>query len=162
MATLADVKQTMRTLIQYIPTNINYLKNLMTTVNNVSHKGLYELNFELEVNIVVVDGFVDLTMQVHNITSEELHIFFSEPNSQMERYINDGLDFSNILDEMLFITVMLIEVYEMMGFFRDGSMLDDNVSADMLYQYIDYINMYIKDSEMILETLQKYYNMINV
>lgn len=162
MANLTDVKQTMRTLIQYIPSNINYLKNLLTSVNNVSYTKLYDLDFELETSIDIVYGFVDLTMRVHDITSAELHIFFSEFNSQMIKYINDGLDFSNILEEMVFITVMLIELYEMMGFFRDGSFLDDNISVDMLHSFMGYISKYIRDSEKMLELLQEHYKMINI
>ena len=163
MATLADVKKTMKTLINFIPSNVNYLKNLVTSVSNANSASLYELNFELQVNIIVVNSLVDLTRQVYDITSVELHIFFSETNNHMEQYIYDGLDFVDMLEEMLFITEMLIELYEMMWFMEEGSMFDDdNPADDMLSPFTDYINMFAERTEKLLEIIVQYYNMINI
>lgn len=160
MATLSDVKKSIAEVLSYFPSNINYLKNLLTSINSVSSSTLDNLYFELEVNEIVVDDFISLIMQVHNITSVELPIFFSEPNNQMVEYINKGLGVSSSISEMMMEVYMLIEVYILMSYMEDGSGFDENVSHEMLYPFTGVINDFIQESEKMVELLKRYNNML--
>lgn len=140
-----------------VNTNVNYLENLIVSIDNFYDDMVDDLITELRVSYYAVESLVGGVANTLEISSSELPLFMKEPNKIMIEVIMLSSEVKYSISDMIALCIVFSDMQDMareLGGEVDGSIADD------LYDSVDILNRFVTNVDNLSRILSSYSSML--
>lgn len=140
-----------------VNTNVNYLENLIVSVDNFYDDMVDDLITELRVSYYAVDSLVGGVAKTLEISGSELPLFMKEPNKIMIDVIMLSSEVKYSISDMIALCIVFSAMQDMarqLGGEVEGSIADD------LYDSVDILNRFVTNVDNLSYILSSYSSML--
>ncbi len=140
-----------------VNTNVNYLENLIVSVDNFYDDMVDYLITELRVSYYAVESLVGGVTSILEISGSELPLFMNEPNKIMIDVIMLSSEVKYSISDMIALCIEFSYIQDMARYL--GGEVEDSI-ADDLYDSVDILNRFVTNVDNLSRILFSYSSML--
>lgn len=140
-----------------VNTNVNYLENLIVSVDNFYDDMVDDLITELRISYYAVESLVGGVAKTLEISGSELPLFMKEPNKIMIEVIMLSDEVKYSISDMIALCIVFSAMQDtasQLGGEVEGSIADD------LYDSVDILNRFVTNVDNLSYILSSYSSML--
>ena len=131
MNTLKELTTNITNLQSVSNTNLNYLNNLSTSMENFYDEMADDLIYEIRISLYAMDSIVEGIKKVYDISSKELPIFLEEPNTLMVEIWGLVVEVKYTLYDIMTLCIIYSAMEETARQLQEGGRVEGSIVDDV-------------------------------
>lgn len=142
-----------------VNTNVNYLENLIVSINSFYDEMVDDLITELRISYYAVESLVNGVAKTLEISGTELPIFMEEPNKIMVEVIMLSDEVKYSISDMIALCIVFSAMQVTASQLQEGGEVEGSI-ADDLYDSVDILNKFVTNVDNLSYILSSYSSML--